>query len=145
MTEETYRSSRKPDPPPFPVGHRREGWPQLWGWADFVTASNRTDYALRYLRSEFADEFPEPVVVLGATPVYLADEARKFLDDHPKTHKAGLTSRQIKRIYELSDDGVGTTDIASALGIAGVTVRRYLADRKAGRRSMDDPTGRREQ
>lgn len=111
-------------------GHVREGFEELWGWAEFMTEANRSDFALRYLRERYADEWPEPVAVLGQGPIYLADEARAFLDAHPKSNRGGIDPDDVTRIFTLADANVSVADIAEVIGISQQTVYNRLRKRR---------------
>lgn len=110
----------------YPEGYRREGFPELWGWAEALAESGRGDFALRRVREQFPDDWPEPVGVLRATPVYVADEVRAFLAKHPRTLRPEMTEREVALIKQLNDQGVSVAVIAATVGCSPPTVYRYL-------------------
>jgi hypothetical protein len=111
-------------------GHVREGFEELWGWAEFMAAADRSDFALRYLRDRYADTWPEPVAVLGQGPIFLAEEARTFLEAHPKSNRGGIDPDDVKRIFTLADADVSVADIAEVIGISQQTVYNRLRKRR---------------
>ena len=124
----------KPEPKaansqPYPVGFQRDDAPELWGWAEVLDAAERTDFAMRYLRAQYADEFPVPYTVLAVTPVYVADEIREFLKNHPRTHVGGLADADVERLYKLVDQGLSYEAVGEAIGCSTKTVQRYMAKR----------------
>lgn len=108
---------------PQPIGYRRKGFPEFCGWADVVRISERTDTSVRQMRNDFPREFPEPVTVLTATPVYLADEVRAFFAKHPR--RALIDDDTIRQIQSLIDGGNSQRRVAELLDLNVNTVNKY--------------------
>lgn len=121
------------EPSPYPVGHVRPGFAALYGWAEFMMITDRSDSALRHLRTAFPDEFPEPIAVLSFGPVYLAGECQAFALAHPKKQvRKQLSDNDVRRIKLLASRDVGAADIAEVVGCTTVTVYRTLKRARGG-------------
>ncbi len=121
--------------PQYPPGYVRKGYPVVYGWAEFVAASGRTDYGLRSLRETHVD-FPEPVWVISSGPAYLKTEADAWLARNPKGGMKGLSKATVERMFKLKSAGVSTPDIAEVLDLHVNTVYRYL--RGGGTTQLED-------
>ncbi len=109
-----------------PVGFVRDGWPELWGWAEVVAASDgRHHTAVRQMRGDHPDDFPVPVVVTSATPVYVAEEIREFFAKHPRS-AIRLSDDDIRSIQTLViDEGKSHQAVAHMFGVNVNTVGRH--------------------
>lgn len=117
---------------PYPVGHRRQEYPEAMGWAELLKYSGRTDVAVRQMRGREPDAFPEPMYVLAVTPVYVADEVRAFFDPRPRL-RARITKEIQEQIYALrNEQGKSQQQVADMLDISVQSVRRYDKQRPTG-------------
>lgn len=109
---------------PYPVGYTREGFPKMIGWMELVRVSERSNTTVREMRDVFPREFPVPVTVTTATPVYLDDEVQEFFRNHPRV-RANITPEIIRSIQAMIDDNIPRDRIARILDIHLSTVTRY--------------------
>lgn len=108
---------------PQKVGYTRPGHPRMMGWADVVRYSERTDTAVRQMRMEHPREFPLPIAVLTATPVYLAEEVEAFFDKYPRRRL--IDDDLIRQIQSMVDDGMAQARVAEALHLRPNTISKY--------------------
>jgi hypothetical protein len=111
-------------PSGYRIGHQREGFPELMAWADVVREAGRVDTAVRQMRAEFPAEFPEPVTVTSTTPIYLAEEVRRFFDAHPR-QRTTIDEDMIRQIHGLIDGGAPRRRVAELLNISLNTVQNH--------------------
>jgi hypothetical protein len=111
-------------PAKYPVGYRREGFPELMGWPEVVKVSGRTDSGVRAMRNRYPASFPAPVQVLATTPVYLAEEVREFFAAHPR-QRTNIDGATIRSIQGLLEGGASVAHVAALLEIGVSTVSKY--------------------
>lgn len=114
----------------YEPGYTRPGLPMLWGWAEFLRASERTDNALRYLRDS-APDFPVPAATVEQGPLFIRAECEAFLIDHPRQDRPALTDGEIQRLVAMLGQGIPVRQIADQLAVSPQTVYRYRARRSA--------------
>lgn len=103
---------------------------ELWGWAEFLEASGRTDAGLRYMAGAYKD-FPRPLAELRQGPVFWATECRDFLAVHKKAPRGRpIEDELLRRMYAMAEAGVPPLVIARETGISKATVYRRLAERR---------------
>ncbi len=110
---------------PFPIGYRREGFPEVMGWSEVVAHSDRKDSGVRAMRAAYPKTFPTPVAVVQTTPIYLADEVREFFAAHPR-QRARIDNEMIEQIRGLAAGGASQRTIATVLEISLTAVNKYI-------------------
>jgi hypothetical protein len=108
---------------------KRPKVPELWGWSEFLRASERTDSGLRWMRDQrYTKEFPEPVAELAQGPIFLAEECRWFIAEHPPTDVGYPVDVDVARLRALRAQGRTAKQIATELGVSPATVYRRLKE-----------------